>query len=190
MDTKIRISKPPEERRQELLDTAMRVFTQKGYEQTTMRDIAKEMNVVPGLCYRYYDSKQALYQAAMAQYAKDYAAPFTQILDDERFDLNALHDTVVAYFSRVSDKEKYHSFFHKPENHDFSVILNNTICEIVVPHMAAVLQRFSDAGVIHVSDAEAYARFLLFGIIAIFDDDSKSFEQRMMIVEELLQKLY
>ena len=37
---KIRVSKPPEERRQEIMDTAMRVFAEKGYEQTTMRDIA------------------------------------------------------------------------------------------------------------------------------------------------------
>lgn len=34
---KIRVSKPPEERRQEIMDTAMRVFAEKGYEQTTMR---------------------------------------------------------------------------------------------------------------------------------------------------------
>lgn len=51
---KIRVSKPPEERRQEIMDTAMRVFAEKGYEQTTMRDIASAVGVVPGLCYRYF----------------------------------------------------------------------------------------------------------------------------------------
>ena len=39
-EEKIRISKPPEERKQEIMDAAMRAFTEKGYEQTTMRDIA------------------------------------------------------------------------------------------------------------------------------------------------------
>lgn len=43
-----RISKEPEVRRQEILDTAMSVFMEKGYEAATMRDIAAAMHVVPG----------------------------------------------------------------------------------------------------------------------------------------------
>ena len=52
--------KDPQIRKQEILDTAMTLFTYQGYEQTSMRDIAKEINVSLGLCYRYFDSKQAL----------------------------------------------------------------------------------------------------------------------------------
>ena len=36
-----RISKPPEVRRQEILDTAMELFAEKGYEDTSMADIAR-----------------------------------------------------------------------------------------------------------------------------------------------------
>ena len=65
-----RISKEPEVRRQEILDTAMSVFMEKGYEAATMRDIAAAMHVVPGLCYRYFESKQMLYDTAIEQYGK------------------------------------------------------------------------------------------------------------------------
>ena len=58
----MRISKDPEVRRREIIDTAMKVFSQNGYEATSMTDIAKEINVVPGLCYRYFKSKQELYK--------------------------------------------------------------------------------------------------------------------------------
>ena len=64
---KIRVSKPPEERRQEIMDTAMRVFAEKGYEQTTMRDIASAVGVVPGLCYRYFESQKVLIEQAVRQ---------------------------------------------------------------------------------------------------------------------------
>ena len=67
----MRVSKAPEERKQEILRTAMRLFTQQGYENTSMRDIAREMNVVQGLCYRYFDSKQKLFEEAMDTYAEE-----------------------------------------------------------------------------------------------------------------------
>ena len=59
----MRVSKAPEVRRQEILETAMKLFTEKGYEATSMRDIAQACGVVAGLCYRYFDSKQKLFQA-------------------------------------------------------------------------------------------------------------------------------
>ena len=40
-----RITKAPDERRKEILDTAMKLFCDKGYEKTSISDIAKEINV-------------------------------------------------------------------------------------------------------------------------------------------------
>ena len=64
-----RITKPPEERRQEIIDTAMKVFYEKGYEKTSISDIAREMHVAQGLCYRYFSSKEELFDTALDQYA-------------------------------------------------------------------------------------------------------------------------
>ena len=64
----MRVSKEPEVRKQEMLDTAMRVFAEKGFEATTMKDIAAEMNVVSGLCYHYFQNKQQLYEDACLLY--------------------------------------------------------------------------------------------------------------------------
>ena len=55
----MRVSKAPEVRRQEILETAMKLFTEKGYEATSMRDIAQACGVVAGLCYRYFDWRSA-----------------------------------------------------------------------------------------------------------------------------------
>ncbi len=187
-DSKTRISKQPEERRQEMLDTAMYIFTQKGYEQTTMRDIAKEMNVVPGLCYRYFESKQMLYQTAVKEYADDYCAPIINILNNVEADVNAIHSFLVAHFSQIGDNEKYHGFFHKPENKNFAIMLNHTICDILAPHFSNVLKRLAEAKKATVSDADAYARFLLFGLASVMDDDAKPVGQRIILASEIAKK--
>ena len=50
----MRVSKASEERRQEILDAAMRVFYEKGYEKTSISDIALKLGVAQGLIYRYF----------------------------------------------------------------------------------------------------------------------------------------
>ena len=44
-------------------------FARKGYEKTSITDIANEMGVSQGLCYRYYPSKEAMYDEAIEEYA-------------------------------------------------------------------------------------------------------------------------
>ena len=68
--TMTRITKDPKERRQEIIDTAMKVFYEKGYEKTAIADIAREMHVAQGLCYRYFSSKEELFDTALDQYAQ------------------------------------------------------------------------------------------------------------------------
>jgi AcrR family transcriptional regulator len=60
--------------RQRLYATALRLIAARGYEATTLRDIAKEASVSVGLLYRYFPSKQAvviaLYDELSAEYAR------------------------------------------------------------------------------------------------------------------------
>ncbi len=60
--------------RDRLYATAMRLIAARGYEATTLRDIAKEAHVSVGLLYRYFPSKHAvvlaLYDTLSAEYAR------------------------------------------------------------------------------------------------------------------------
>ena len=53
-----------EERRQEILDAARRVFVDKGYDNATMNDIAAAADVSAGSIYRYFENKRDLIAAA------------------------------------------------------------------------------------------------------------------------------
>src|SRR5215510_5768510 len=64
--------------RDRLYATAIRLIAERGYDATTLRDIAKQANVSVGLLYRYFPSKQAviiaLYDQLSSEYEKEAAA--------------------------------------------------------------------------------------------------------------------
>lgn len=49
-----------EETRQLVLDTALRLFRERGFDATTIRDVAAAAGVSAGAAYYYYDSKEAI----------------------------------------------------------------------------------------------------------------------------------
>lgn len=55
-----RTPKGVEDRRDQIIDAAMRVFAQKGFERATNKDIAREAGITPGLIYYYFESKEDL----------------------------------------------------------------------------------------------------------------------------------
>lgn len=141
----MRVSKAPEERKQEILRTAMRLFTQQGYENTSMRDIAREMNVVQGLCYRYFDSKQKLFEEAMDTYAEECCASFIRVLHDPGLSLEEKLDWMFESIKQDGLALRYEEFFHKPENEDFHRQLAMRLCEKLKPHLIQELNRYAQA---------------------------------------------
>ena len=61
--TKIQSAKVRAERREQILDAAGRVFSQKGFHAANVSDVAEVANVSQGTVYHYFDSKDALFMA-------------------------------------------------------------------------------------------------------------------------------
>ncbi|HAZ62314.1 MAG TPA: hypothetical protein DCZ72_01705 [Armatimonadetes bacterium] len=55
------------QRRQQLLDLALELFAEHGFDGTTVRDIATAAKVTDGLIYRYFESKEALLAEVVGQ---------------------------------------------------------------------------------------------------------------------------
>ncbi len=62
-----RTSKVVEDRREQILDAAMRVFAEKGFSKATNRDVAREAGITTGLIYYYFENKEALLQAMLEE---------------------------------------------------------------------------------------------------------------------------
>ena len=54
-------------RREQLIEAALAVFALKGVDGCTVKDIARSAAVTPGLLYHYFDSKEALVAAVLAE---------------------------------------------------------------------------------------------------------------------------
>jgi len=56
-----------EDRREQIIDAAMRVFAQKGFTRATNRDVAREAGITTGLIYYYFESKEALLKTLLEE---------------------------------------------------------------------------------------------------------------------------
>ena len=58
---------PPEDRRRELMEAALRLMADRGFAGTSVDDIAREARVAKGTVYLYFPSKEALLEAIFEQ---------------------------------------------------------------------------------------------------------------------------
>ena len=110
----MRVTKEPEVRKQEILDTALKLFGEKGYEKTSIADIAKTIGVAQGLCYRYFPSKEALFDSVVEQYADVLVAQFVSFEKDEHRTLRQMIEEMPS--TREEQSSKYYPAFHGTQN--------------------------------------------------------------------------
>ena len=63
-----------EERRQQILDSALAVFSQKGFHASNVSDVAAHAGVSQGTIYWYFDSKEELFDAAITAFFTHFGA--------------------------------------------------------------------------------------------------------------------
>ena len=95
-----------EERRRQLLERGAELFARHSYDELSMREIARKVGVSKPLLYHYFPSKQAFFEATLAQAAEQLRArtepdPTLPPLDQLRGSLEAflelIDDNALAY---------------------------------------------------------------------------------------------
>lgn len=185
----MRISKEPEVRKREIADNAMRLFCEKGYEATSMKDIARAVNVVPGLCYNYFKSKYELYEYAITLYADECITPLIEILLGEEESPEVYYEKIVNVFIRNEGKEKYHDFFHKDGNQLFHKQLEIIMNDKIQPYLENFIARLNNKGQLMVEDPKSVSRFIVYGQSPIVNDDSLSPEEKADKVMKIIKLL-
>lgn len=180
----MRITKEPEERRQELLDTAIQIFCEKGYEKTSISDIAKAAGVAQGLCYRYFPSKEALFDCAIGQYAKTLAGRLLPAPDKGGRTLREMIETMPVMAE--SEEDACYRIFHTEENKKFHDQLTLRLCENLSGTAASLLKEARDRGEIELDDIQAAASFCVYGQIGILSDKNSTAAEKERRIRSFL----
>jgi TetR/AcrR family transcriptional regulator len=100
---------PAEDRRRQLLEIALDLFSRHGFEGTTTKEIAAAAGVTEAIIFRHFPSKQALYTAVMGYHhesgeAEAFVARLRAVMDanDDIGFFRTLIDKVIQGFRRDS----------------------------------------------------------------------------------------
>jgi AcrR family transcriptional regulator len=114
-----------------ILETAMRLFQERGYDRTTMRAIAQEAGVSVGNAYYYFEGKEHLIQGFYDRIAAEHRAAVREVLARET-DLEArlagvlrawldvatpYHEFAVQFFKNAADPDSPLSPFSAESEH-------------------------------------------------------------------------
>ena len=166
---KERVTKVPEERKQELIDTAERLFLEKGYEQTTVADIVREIEVAQGTFYYYFSSKEEILEAIIEKDITALEEDVGQIMSRE--DANAaikLNAVVNSIIGISTSRREIMDYLHEESNAVMHEKMERHTIERLVPLMTRVIAEGTHAGIFDVQYPTESVEFLLASLVYFF----------------------
>lgn len=128
-----------------VLRAALSLFYQKGYNATSVRDIAKKAGVNISLISYYFDSKQGLFEYAVIQYYENYIALIKQTLQETKHlspedQFKKLIYTIIHY---KHEYEKLSCFIHRELSVD-SLFMREVFTTYVAKENYLLKERFNE----------------------------------------------
>ncbi len=95
-----------EETRERILDAALTLFREQGFDETTMRDIAAKADVATGAAYYYFRSKEELVMAFYVRSAEETRRVLPPLIDRSRDLKKRLRAVIDQKFDQFVDHRK------------------------------------------------------------------------------------
>ncbi len=170
-----RKAKPPEERKDELIDTAERLFSAKGYDETAVSDIVRALNIAQGTFYYYFKSKEDILKAVIEhdlQTMRDEVGVLRQTPRDARGKLEGLINVILSFNEKRDSLFKY---IHLEQNALLHDKFMRRLADIFTPIVREVLLEGVYHGAFHIRHATETAEILL--LVVAHLNDSVHFVQ-------------
>ena len=189
------MAKTKEERRNEIIETAGKLFEEKGYEQTQVQDIVNEIGVAKGLFYYYFKSKDEVMEELADRYAD-------AIIDD----VNKLIDKDISTFDKINrifqifidSAEKKFGIFMGILNVKNGITHERIFFNVgkkMVPLVTELILSGNDNGECNCSDPKFITEFLVSGLFNIMnqispDEKIDYLKEKLPTLKTMILKLY
>ncbi|WP_408590731.1 TetR/AcrR family transcriptional regulator [Novosphingobium sp.] len=147
----------PDERREHILAVAARVFAEDGYGATSMSTIAARLGGSKATLYKYFPSKELLFEAVIQQRCGEVVAPLQAIAEADGDDLEALLVSFGLQFMTAlfqPEAIELHRTVHAESRRfpEIAAMFMRSGPEIVFEALTQTLQRFAERGQIVSTD--------------------------------------
>lgn len=117
---KPRVTPRAEDTRRKIYEAAMELFRQKGFEETTMRDIAARAGVALGGTYYYYSSKDAIVLAFYREMQESSTSLVREALEDKKKLKERIRAVLDQRLKLLAPNRKFCAalFRHAPDSSD------------------------------------------------------------------------
>jgi len=100
------VTAPTGSRREELLRIAAGLFAEKGFKNTTVRDIADAAGILSGSLYHHFDSKESMVDEILSTFQEELFAKYDEVLASD-VDARAKIETAVRLSFEAIDQHHF-----------------------------------------------------------------------------------
>lgn len=180
----MRITKKPEERKNEILDAAEMLFTTKGYSSTTINDILQVVGIAKGTFYYHFQSKEEVMDAIVMRFIDIGVRAAKAVASDPNLTAtDKIFHILMAQKPDAERKEQMIEQLHQVNNaemHQKSLV--ETILQLT-PVLTEVIEQGIAEGSFQTPYPKETVEFLLVSSQFLFDEGIFEWEP-----QELMQK--
>jgi TetR/AcrR family transcriptional regulator len=158
-------------RREEIFNAAKTIFAQKGFEKSTMEEIAEKAELSKGAIYLHFKSKDELFIDLVENYLDKLTVLIRNIVESKKPPFEKINEVVIQIISYLYTNKEFVSIF-SPERGEFlhkmqvKKIRERTLSKLQnhIILIARVIKEGIESGVFKNIDPHASA-YILFGMI-------------------------
>jgi AcrR family transcriptional regulator len=178
--------KLPKERKQELIEAALKLFCAKGYENTSIRDILNEVGGKVGMFYHYFKSKEEIFELAFEYFLDDYIIDFSEISKNNPKSFRQSIYSLITLQSEVIFR--YRDIWADKIHWSMASAMHKKTLERLIPCVEFLITNASESNAIILKKEEAnihdIALFLTYGVSGILHEKPLSQVTQIELIEK------
>lgn len=167
----VRTSKKPAERKREMMEIALQLFMEKGFEETAVSDIVNKAGVAQGTFYYHFKSKEEILDAILKNIISESIQAFDVLIKEKSGSGIENLRTLLDYLGEISGAyDSIGDYLHSNKYNLLHVMLEDMFIEAYAPILSQILVQGREEGEFHLKHESDVALVLITGMTKLLHD--------------------